>query len=277
MDIGADLEALHQGTRKAQLRATAKQEIVDEIKEKTHEHADINVLAKKALLSYVGKLSHLAGIVEFLRPFMSDLYGVIHRTTGARAPNNCYWTKQWRRVTMWLLAFFQREKDTILRTYRVDSYFGKGLQVTIVTDASPCGSGGYMTISNSVIAYFADALTLEDEELLQMKLGMSASQQVAEALAILVALKLWADYWKRPGISLRIRGGNVGVLTLLMKMRPTYKSWGQTMIARELALEFGCSSYKPRSSNTSLEWQTIGQMHSVDCASPTRRSTFPLA
>lgn len=38
----------------------------------------------------------------------------------------------------------------------------------------------------------------------------------------------------------------MGVLTLLMKMRPTYKSWGQTMIARELALEFGCSSYKPR-------------------------------
>lgn len=38
----------------------------------------------------------------------------------------------------------------------------------------------------------------------------------------------------------------MGALTLLMKMRPTYKSWGQTMIAREMALEFGCSSYKPR-------------------------------
>lgn len=125
--IGADLQALHQGTRRAQVRATGKQEIVDEIREKTHEHATINVLAKKALLSYVGKLNHLAGIVEFLRPFMADLYGVIHRTTGARAPNNCYWTKQWRHVAQWLAAFFQREKDTILRTYRVDSYFGKGM------------------------------------------------------------------------------------------------------------------------------------------------------
>lgn len=130
------------------------------------------------------------------------------------------------------------------RTYRLDSYFGKGLQVTIATDASPWGIGGNLTVSNSVVACFADAL--EDEELLQMKLGMSASRQAAEALAILVALKLWAGYWKRPGISLRIRGDNVGVLALLMKMRPTYKSWGQTMIARELALEFGCSSYKPR-------------------------------
>lgn len=88
--IGAELPALHQGTRRAQLRATAKQEIVDEIKERTYEHATINVLAKKALPSYVGKLNRLAGIVEFLRPFMADLYGVIHRATDSRAPTNCY-------------------------------------------------------------------------------------------------------------------------------------------------------------------------------------------
>lgn len=69
---------------------------------------------------------------------------------------------------------------------------------------------------------------------------------MAEALAVLVALKLWTKYWKRPGVCLRIRGDNVGVLTLLMKMRPTYKSHGLTVIARELALEFGCASYKPR-------------------------------
>lgn len=54
---------------------------------------------------------------------------------------------------------------------------------------------GYLTISDSVVAYFADALNVEDEELLQMKLEMSASQQVAEALAVLVAFEYGETKW----------------------------------------------------------------------------------
>lgn len=34
---------------------------------------------------------------------------------------------------------------------------------------------------------------------------------------------------------------------LLIKMRPAFKSMGMMLVARELSLEFGAASYKPRS------------------------------
>ena len=244
--IGAELEASCQNTSKANVTARAKQEIVDEIRQSTLLHAETNVLSKKQLQSYVGKLNHLAGLVEVLRPFMSDLYGVLHGTTDSKALRGCFWTKQWRHVTTWLRAFFEKECSSVLRTYRVDSYFGRGLQLAIVTDASPWGIGGYLSANDTVIAYFADAVAPLDERLLSIKIGESSSQQVAEALAVLVALRLWAPYWRRSGVSLRIRSDNVGILTLLIKLRPSYTSPGLSLIAREVALEFGTAAYKPR-------------------------------
>lgn len=94
----------------------------------------------------------------------------------------------------WLLAFFATESKTILRTYRLDSYFGKGLQITIVADASPWGIGGYVAMNNTVMAYFADKVTAMDEQMLHVKVGESSAQQVVEALAVLVALKMWRHY-----------------------------------------------------------------------------------
>lgn len=47
-------------------------------------------------------------------------------------------------------------------------------------------------------------------------------------------------------MALRIRSDNVGVLALLVKLRPNQSSHGMTLIARELALEFGTAAYKPR-------------------------------
>ena len=243
--IGAELTAKEQGTNKAHITARAKQEIVDEIKRVTIEHSQSNVTAKKALQSYVGKLNHLAGLVEMVRPFLSDLYGVLHSTEGTNAPKGCLWNKQWSHVTAWLLAFFEKEKASILRTYRVEAYFGKGIQMAIITDASPWGLGGYLTINNTVIAYYADKVTELDEKLLQIKVGESTAQQVLEALAVLVA-RSWRSYWARPGVALRIRSDNVGILTLLVKLRPKYHSVGLSIIARELALEFGTAAYKPR-------------------------------
>lgn len=38
----------------------------------------------------------------------------------------------------------------------------------------------------------------------------------------------------------------MGVLTLVVKLRPDQQSHGMTLIARELALEFGAAAYKPR-------------------------------
>ena len=244
--IGGTLTMQRQGNKEARLIVRAKQEIVEEVKNKTQEHFQTNVVPKKELLSYVGKLNHIAGIVEFLRPFMTDLYGVIHSTNNTSAPKNCFWAKQWQHVTTWLLAFFRNEAETIQRVYRVQTYFGHGLQIRMVTDASPWGLGGYLLVNTTPLAYFTSAITELDEQILGVEVGRPEGQQVLEALAVLVALKLWRKYWQQNGVHLHIRSDSVSTLTLLVKLRAKVSSPGMGLIARELALEFGSCSYKPR-------------------------------
>jgi hypothetical protein len=105
--IGAELQLQNQGQHDAHLIASAKPDILAEVKAATDDHSKVNLVNRKALQNYIGKLNHVAGIVEFLRPFLSDLYGVLHCTMNSKAPTNCYWTRQWQHVTHWLMAFFQ--------------------------------------------------------------------------------------------------------------------------------------------------------------------------
>ena len=98
--IGAELTAQNQGRATAQVQVRAKPEIIEEVSRVTLSHVRNNLETKKALQSYVGKLNHVAGMVEMLRPFLADLYGVLHQTGCTNAPPNCYWTKQWSHVTM---------------------------------------------------------------------------------------------------------------------------------------------------------------------------------
>ena len=85
-----------------------------------------------------------------------------------------------------------------------------------------------------------------DSELLRIEIGESSCQQVAEALAALVALRCWKSYWKRRGVRLYVKSDSVSTLSLLAKLKVKAKSHGLGSIARELALEFGTCSYKPR-------------------------------
>ena len=124
--IGAQLTAKHQGKRDACILVQAKPEIVSEVIAMTEEHRKHNLIARKALLTYIGKLNHIAGIVEQLRPFLTDLYGVVHCTEHTRAPTNCYWSRQWQHVTCWMTAFLAHEGAQLRRIYRVQAYFGKG-------------------------------------------------------------------------------------------------------------------------------------------------------
>ena len=69
------------------------------------------------------------------------------------------------------------------------------------------------------MAYFTSAMTKADESLLHLQIGSPDGQQIAEALAMLVALRLWRHYWRQCGINLQMRSDSVTGLTLLMKLR----------------------------------------------------------
>ena len=86
---------------------------MEEVKQMKVLHTQQNVCAKKALQAYIGELNHISGIIEFLRPFMADLYVVLHGTNNTRAPANCHWTKQWQHVTDWMMGFFKNEASDL--------------------------------------------------------------------------------------------------------------------------------------------------------------------
>ena len=244
--IGAKLTALEQNTRRARIEVRAKEEIIADVTEMTEQHLRDNLCSIKNYQTYVGKLNHVAGIVEVLRPFMAYVYGVLYNKGNTKAPKNCVWTRQWKHITLWIRTFLRNEAKDLFREYRLWTYFGKGVNVEVVTDASPWGLGGFIVIGGKIMAYFSSPITPDDENILKIKIGEAAAQQVAEALAILVALKLWCKVWRKHMIRLCMKSDSISAFTLIGKLRVKYQSVGMTLIGRELALLFGSRSYKPQ-------------------------------
>ena len=107
-------------------------------------------------------------------------------------------------------------------------------QMEVGTDASPYGIRGWLSLNGNIVRYFAAALTDDDATIYGHALGHSDGQQTWEALAILVAARIWEDAFNNRRVSVRVRGDNVGALTLVVKMRPS--SVQQAIVSRELAL-----------------------------------------
>ena len=97
-----------------------------------------------------------------------------------------------------------------------------------------------------------------DEETFSTSSGRHEDQQLWEALALLVALRLWLDdrcpkdsvgaqlHNKR--IQLVLKGDNVGSLTLAVKLRP--KGPKMALVSRELALILAQLSFAPKAIHT---------------------------
>ena len=119
--------------------------------------------------------------------------------------------------------------------------------------------GGWLAKDGKIVKYFACAVTDEDLEIFSLVRGSCEGQQTLEGLAILVALRIWNDCSDSRYIKLRVRGDNVGALTLLVKMRPS--SAQQAVIGRELALVTAKAAFPP------AVFHTPGVAHKI--AAPT--------
>ena len=64
----------------------------------------------------------------------------------------------------------------------------------------------------------------------------------------MVAVDIWAKIWSQNRIILKVKGDNVGALTLLVTMRPNGPKMG--IIARELALRLAQLSFPPDATHT---------------------------
>ena len=94
--------------------------------------------------------------------------------------------------------------------------------------------GGKLTINGQVKRYYACQVSKDDEQIFGITAGAPGGQQLWECRAVLIGIDIWSSDWTQDRIILKVRGDNVGTLTMLIKMRPS--SPKLAIVARELAL-----------------------------------------
>lgn len=176
-------------------------------------------MLEKELHSLLGKLNHAAGLLIVMRPFLEPLWAAWAGTSPAHLPGSVR-TKQIKQGLQWFRAFFKGNGPSVERFFSIDAFNRVGTIVGIGTDASPWGLGGWLSIDGIITEYFASQLTQADSEKFNIPLADACGQQVWEALAMLAAIDIWSDTWKRQRIVLKVTGDNVTAVTLVTKIRP---------------------------------------------------------
>ena len=231
------------------VRAVVKESIVSDICDDLKRFKALNLIPKKELHSLVGKLSHAAGLLIIMRPFLEPLWAALssnEKATGA--PANTIWRKQILQTLVWFESLFLNQPRLIERRFTTAAYLREGTYVEIGTDASPWGMGGWLSVDGRIKEYFASPITSEDVSMYGLDTGTPAGQQVWECLAVLVALDIWRNQWADARVNLQVRSDNVTALTLLVKMRPG--SPQIAIIAREIALHLVEFSFPPDAMHT---------------------------
>ena len=231
------------------VHATVKESIVSDICADLKRLQGQNLISKKDLHSLIGKLSHAAGLLIIMRPFLEPLWAALASDEKASgAPRNTVWRKQIRQSMIWFEALFLHQPTLIERRFTIEAFLRVGSYVEIGTDASPWGMGGWLQVDGKITEYFACEITEADLNMFGLSIGTPEGQQVWECLAVLVALDLWTSRRTDARINLQVRSDNVTALTLLVKMRPG--SPNIAIIAREIALRLVEFSFPPDAMHT---------------------------
>ena len=104
-----------------------------------------------------------------------------------------------------------------------------------VVDASPFGFGAVFIENGEVQEYLYEEVSAEDISTFSLVVGSPDGQQILEALAMLIALRVWSARWRQLRTTVVVRGDNVTMLTMVLHLKGS--SSGLNIIARELALE----------------------------------------
>ena len=112
----------------------------------------------------------------------------------------------------------------------------------VTSDACPTGMGAYLTVNNVILFWFAIQVTQDDRDILGLSTG-SSSQQACEALAVLIALKLWFKFWATDRMRLHVRTDNVTTIALLARLKVSGRSL--RTIGKELAVLLASASFEP--------------------------------
>ena len=180
-----------------------------------------------------GKGSFVAGLVPTINPFLRSLWRVGSnkgeenandtqpqggRPQGVRGralPSHLVFVSQIKRDLAWLHAFMARQRGTLVRTHPWEPRPASH-RVRISIDASPWGIGGVLSRGTTPVACFADVISDLDLRRFQASRGNSAFNTVWEALALLVALRLWRGSLD-PSECFEVRSDSLGALGATLK------------------------------------------------------------
>ena len=95
-----------------------------------------------------------------------------------------------------------------------------------------------------VTKYIASTLEEIDAVRFKCKIGDCEGQQVWECLAAQVAFRAWKEVFVQYRVCLHMTSDNVTALQMINTLRGTTPQIN--MIARELAIDFGDSAFRPR-------------------------------
>ena len=186
----------------------------------------------KELRVACGRISWLSGLLPRTRWVVSVFYKVLHQrladvASGAeeqrranreddRKKDHMFHVKQLEQPLRWLEAYLSASVEQPVKKYKLD--INKYPKATIITDASPEGLGGVLLVNNRLVKAFSSPVMEHDAEELNFQYMESASQGAVEALAILVAVRLWHKELASCRVDLKVQSDSVTALALTQKL-----------------------------------------------------------
>ena len=177
----------------------------------------------KELRSVAGKASWLGGILPRAKWTVAIFYGTLKKVDaedsqsksqgGGRVRRGLFAVKRLEAARSWLAAF------------------------ALAAMASPEGLGGILLINHKAIEAFSSPVDQHDEEHLRVTKGSSSSQGTLEALAVLVALRIWGPRFHKHRVRLVVQSDSIVTLALTQKLSASFPSLNFLGAEISLALE----------------------------------------
>ena len=151
-------------------------------------------------------------------------------------------TKRMEHSLSWFVALFAAAGNVLEKTY-VAGVRHRWPRVTVYVDASPWGFGAFLMVDEVPCEWIAGAWDDNDCKKFNLKIGDAAGQAIWEALALLIALRAWAKFWKNTRLGIKVKSDSKAALGALEKERS--RTPGINAIARELAIDRALAVFEP--------------------------------
>lgn len=247
---------------------TLPEKFIDDLVELLKGWQGRGMVATKELRSVAGRTSWLAGVLPRSRWVVSVFYATLkdadreeHRQrdegSSVRDKPGLFYVKRLERARLWLVEYLQAAEKRPHRRMSIGGAMGPQIKVT--TDASPEALGGILMVNGRVVAAFSSKLTKKDADELNFKLGESSSQAIAEAMAVLQAIKLWKRKLEGNRITLVVQSDSIVALTLLEKKANSSVSLNFLGACLGIALEDAAvervkTTHLPGAANIESDW-----------------------